>query len=906
MPESHSKSLSPERRDNPGVTVPEEPQSIAASTDLRRDTFDQLDSHSKENTSSLPPLADVQTRTAGGGSGEPLRDDFAPVIPGFEILEVVGHGGMGVVYRARQMALDRTVALKMILSGQHARTKELQRFQAEAKNIARLQHPNIVQIYEVGEAAGLPYIALEFVAGGTLSNKIARDPQPPRYAAEIVEALARAMHYAHERGIVHRDLKPANILLDEQGHPKVTDFGVAKSLEFESGATQTGQVLGTPSYMAPEQAAGASNRVGAAVDIYALGATLYDLLTGRPPFNGSSVLDTLELVRTREPVPPNQLAGNIPRDLETIALKCLQKDPSRRYESAAMLADDLRRFLDGRPIVARPVGSVEKAWRWAKRNPSLAGLGTAVAVLLIAVATVTSILSYRLSLQKRDAEHARDQEAIAKEKALQEQHKAEKARDSEAAARKLTIEQRELALNTVRDVLLRVDELMKNDARLFPVRVEIIRRMIDDVDRIRDHANKNPLEDRTEAIAFSRIGEIYFIANRIKDAHESYLKAYQKLKALTDAAPDDPNAIRNLAFTVHKLAEAEWRLGNGKKARELHATGLALRQKRFDLLEGGAEIERADAQMDVAESLSLVAYADLRLGEPDLAEKNYLESTKVFNGLPPPLPNWLKTRRMVAENKVRLADAISRLKRPEQAQQHYLTALKDREEILNTMPPRGTNRVVIQTDVGQSRMYLGDFFLFVQRDPITADLHYRLALDIFDPMLKDDPDNIDLRQRTAATHYRLGVTAGRRPDVAMLMGAAADLAPKAAHFESSLKLREALAAIDATDTQSQVELLLSQARLGKIADARSTADRLLKQAPTDRQVLFQTACGLSIIGGGTDETAKHYRDEAFKVLTSLMDNGWKDPVALQTDPDFDAIRSDKRFAELFVRVAADE
>jgi tetratricopeptide (TPR) repeat protein len=827
-------------------------------------------------------------------------------VDGFEILDEIGHGGMGIVYRARQIGVDRIVALKMILSGPHAREKELLRFQAEARNIGRFQHPNIVQVYEVGEAGGLPYIALEFVSCGTLANKIARDPQPPRYAAEVVEALARAMQYAHERGIVHRDLKPANILLDERGTPKITDFGVAKSLEGESGATQTGQVLGTPSYMAPEQASGAANRVGPAVDVYALGATLYDLLTGRPPFTGSSVLDTLELVRTREPVPPNQLAGNIPRDLETIALKCLQKDPARRYETAGMLADDLKRFLDGKPIVARPVGAIERAWRWARRNPGIAGLATAVAVLLFTVAIVTSILSYRLSIQKRDAEQARDQEAIAKEKALEEQHKAERARDAEAKARQLTIEQRQLALNTVRDVLFRVDEVMKHDAKLFPIRVEIIRRMIEDVDRIRDHATKNPLEDRTEASAFIRIGELYFLANRIKDAHESFAKAHQKITAIAKETGDDPMVLRSLATVTHNLADAEWRLGNGKKARELHASGLALQQKRQAILAAGTEMERDLAQADVAESYNHVAYADLRLGEPELAEKNYLEAIKTFKSMPLIVLNQLKYQRILSEIEVRLGDAKFRQKRQDEAQLHYFNALTERQERLGRAPVRGPGKSYLETDVGQSRMYLGDFFLFARRDPVTADLHYRIALEIFDNLLKDDPDNLDYRQRAAATHYRLGMTAGRRSDVAMLMGAAADLAPRAAHFESSLKMRDSLASIDSADAERQVELLLSQARLGRIDDAKITADRLLKQAPTDRQVLFQTACGLAIIGSGTDETAKRYRDEAFKVLTSLMDNGWKDPVALETDPDFDGIRSDKRFAELFVRVPAEE
>ena len=274
-------------------------------------------------------------------------------VRGYEILGELGRGGMGVVYKAKQVGLDRLVALKMILAGAHARQKDLDRFKAEAQAVARFQHPNIVQVFEVGDSDGLPFFSLEFVDGGTLADQVKREPQPPHRAAEVMEALARAMQYAHERDVVHRDLKPANVLVTRDGVPKITDFGLAKRLEADSGQTQAGTVLGTPSYMAPEQAMGDTDKVGPAADVYSLGAMFYDLLTGRPPFAGSSVLDTLEMVRTREPVPPGQLAAKLPKDVETICLKCLQKDPAKRYASAGELADDLRRSRSGSPLRPR-------------------------------------------------------------------------------------------------------------------------------------------------------------------------------------------------------------------------------------------------------------------------------------------------------------------------------------------------------------------------------------------------------------------------------------------------------------------------------------------------------------------------------------------------------------------------
>jgi WD40 repeat protein/tRNA A-37 threonylcarbamoyl transferase component Bud32 len=308
----------------------------------------------------------------------------APTIPGYEILGELGRGGMGVVYQARLVRLNRPVALKMILTGPHAGAEAAARFLAEAEAVAQLQHPHIVQIFHIDEHAGFPYFEMEFVGGGSLAARLDGTPRPPREAARLVETLAGAMAEAHRRGVVHRDLKPANILLTPEGVPKVADFGLAKLLNVESGLTRTDSVMGSPSYMAPEQAGGRTKEVGPAADVYALGAILYELLTGRPPFRGATVLETLEQVKTTEPVPPSRLVPGLPRDAETINLKCLQKDPSRRYESAAALAEDLRRYQAGEPIVARPVGSAERAWRWCRRNPVVASL-TAAVLLLFAV-----------------------------------------------------------------------------------------------------------------------------------------------------------------------------------------------------------------------------------------------------------------------------------------------------------------------------------------------------------------------------------------------------------------------------------------------------------------------------------------------------------------------------------------
>jgi serine/threonine-protein kinase len=279
----------------------------------------------------------LSTRQAGPSGG----------IPGYELLGELGRGGMGVVYKARQVKANRLVALKMILSGGHASEEDLARFRTEAEAVARLQHPGIVQIYEVNEHDGLPYFSMEYVEGGSLEKDLAGAPMPPKAAARLVEQLAQAIQTAHEHQIIHRDLKPANVLLSADGRPKITDFGLAKKLDV-TGKTQTGAVMGTPSYMAPEQASGNSKAIGPPADIYALGAILYECLTGRPPFQAANPVDVILKVIADEPAPPRQLCSNVPGDLEAICLKCLRKESEQRYASAADLAEDLGLLPGGR------------------------------------------------------------------------------------------------------------------------------------------------------------------------------------------------------------------------------------------------------------------------------------------------------------------------------------------------------------------------------------------------------------------------------------------------------------------------------------------------------------------------------------------------------------------------------
>jgi putative hemolysin len=400
--------------------------------------------------------------------------DLRAGLPGYEILEEVGRGGMGVVYKARHLALKRVVALKMILGGTYADEASRERFRAEAEIIARLNHPNIVQVYECGEQSGIPFFSLEFCDGGSLDRKLGGTPLPPSRAARLLAVLARAVEAAHARGLVHRDLKPGNILLQSPpalggGHaaargqdvgqlrpaargwiPKVSDFGLAKDMDV-SARTATGAILGTPSYMAPEQAASERRKIGPKADVYALGAILYECLTGRPPFKGPTPLDTVLQVMSDEPVPPSQLQSRIPRDLETICLKCLLKEPAKRYGSAGALAEDLERFLRGEAVRARPLGPAARAWRWCKRNPAMVGaVATLFLIMAIGVA-VTVLFTVQENFRARDLALARqeasrqagvatearqeaDLQALAAKAAADRVQRAE--RDADAASRR--------------------------------------------------------------------------------------------------------------------------------------------------------------------------------------------------------------------------------------------------------------------------------------------------------------------------------------------------------------------------------------------------------------------------------------------------------------------------------------
>ena len=507
-------------------------------------------------------------KTAGGSDwrkGEITPAEISPTAnaslnkAGYEIIGELGRGGMGVVYLASKIALNRPCALKMILAGAHSSKSAAARFRIEAEAVARIHHPGIVQIYHVGEADGLPYLELEYLPGGSLEKTFDGTPYPAAEAARLVETMAHAIAEAHRQGIVHRDLKPANILMDANGQPKIADFGLAKIVDSEDLLTKTNSVIGSPSYMAPEQAAGNARSADTTVDVYAIGAILYELLTGRPPFRAATALETMEQVKLIDPVPPSQLQPGLSRELETICLKCLEKSPTRRYATAEALAEDLRRYLDGEPIQARRALLRERAWKWARQRPTAAAtlmLGTTTAMLLLG-----GSIYYNARLRHANVrlEEALNQAQIARAEAY----------DSAQAA----ITQRNLALKAFRELIFGVQDKLRASPATQALQGNLLSTAIEGLAELARNTEE-AAPDLNRAIAHQKLGEIYGRVGRDLEAAQQIEQSLKLAERIVNESPMDPEVLECLAVDYFQIGWLTLQQSNPEKAEMFCRRGL--------------------------------------------------------------------------------------------------------------------------------------------------------------------------------------------------------------------------------------------------------------------------------------------------------------------------------------------
>lgn len=824
-----------------------------------------------------PGSSDPFTPTVLHAAGEPQPDQSdgadgtpkaAPRVAGYEVLGVLGRGGMGVVYRARQTGLNRIVALKMILGGGHADPEQLARFRAEAEAVAQLQHPQIVQIYEIGTHDGLPFFSLEFVEGGSLEQERAGRPMPPLRAAELVEQLAGAMQSAHARGIVHRDLKPANVLLTRDGVPKVTDFGLVKRVEEDdSGQTRTGTIMGTPSYMAPEQAWD-SKAVGPLADVYSLGAILYALLTGRPPFLGPTPVETVMLLRSQEPVPPSRLQPALPRDLETICLKCLQKEPEKRYAGAAELAEDLRRFRGGEPILARPVGRVERVWRWCRRNRALATAAGVAAVLALSLMIGGPLAAVMIGQERTEAVAAQQ---------LAEKNERKAARNAEAAR-----EQRDLAVVALNTLVERVPTELRNVPGTAKIKRDLLLTAMDGLNKVGAAGDQS--KDAVMARAHAKMGEVLLEAGDAAAADTQFRRSHAILRNLAETDAATPRHVHQLRLgrSYRNLGKAAERLHGAQAAREFFRQSLAARQAALPLAPDPLFVKQ-----ELAESYGLLGQTALTLGQPREAMDHFLKGVAYRDEWLRHSPENDAALREQAGARLALGHGHLNLGDPAQAVEHYRAALA----ILSRLAGKGSPGITDRANVALCHDYLGTARLLAGEAAAARD-DYRQAVERLEPLCREAPRSAILRRKLAKACYGLGVACAQLDD------------PEAkTYLERSLALRQDLAKKAPEDVSLRQDVMLSLARLGRTDDAARLAEPLAAPMLKEPEVLYTIACVYALCAAGTmGDASTAYQDKAVAALRQCIASGYEGTAMLQLDPDLSAIQNHEEFRRLIAEL----
>ena len=881
----------------------------------------------------------TQRNTVRSGR-DSLEDIPLPEAVGnYQIKKELGRGGMGVVYLARHTALNRDVALKMVLAGNHASKNQLTRFQAEARAVAQLQHPCIVQVFEVGDHQGLPYFSLEFVDGMSLDRLLEGKPLPPREAAEIAEKICRAMQYAHDRGILHRDIKPANILLTKDRQPKVTDFGLAKQLDDEDSlSTKAGTIMGTPSYMSPEQAQGLVNELSPASDQYSLGALLYELLTGRPPFLGTKAFDTISQVVHKEPVPPCQLQEKMPVDIDTICLKALQKSPEKRYANCEEMANDLGRFLRGEPIIARPVSKFERSWRWCKRNPLIAVPSSLATILLIATAVVSTWSFLQISAQstiiaderdnantQRDEANKQRQEAdkqrlvaIAnEEKAQKEKDEAEKQRvlANEAKARaeaneKIAERQAMLSLQNIQFFITEVDERMAKQPGTTELRIgllEVLEKKWDELDAELAGGIKGEAIPTLMAVRF-KIADAWENLDRLEKASLQF-EVIEKMgrQRLIDKDRSDASRV-NLSRILIRMAPIRQRLTSDP------AVGEKIVVEAEDLLREVLTTPRpqpGSPQMFeitdlLQQSLLRRANAKLKTGQLEKSAQLYLEvqtlcqkivgeaeaNAEWFLALPDAKKQLIKSyfQQSVDLGRTGQANILNRQGKTELAIPVYEQVVETRRKNYKAQPNDNNARDQLAL---QLRNY-GQNMLRVGR----AEDAVRLigeAHDLTEQNYLYDTKNANFKRSHSYSLYYWGVARAEAGQAANAL----------ALFERARALRQEMFDVS-PDQVNKVNLMLVEGRLGNAESAEKWIGELSKTTAKDPDLRLDLARTLAQLSEQESDVEKkeQFRTRAFDSLSQSIADGLLDPFAISSEVDLKPLRADARFDALVNQLKA--
>ncbi len=886
-----------------------------------------------------PSTADLPNGAAGQGTQSPSGMQ----IPGYDILDELGHGGMGIVFKARHKRLQRLVAIKLMLQADYAGKTARDRFDAEAQVVARMQHPNIVQVFEVGEIDGKPFFSLEFVDGGTLSEKVAKNLMRPKETATMMVTLARAIHYAHEHGIVHRDLKPGNVLLTEDGAPKIADFGLAKKLEEDSGMTRMGTIVGTPSFMPPEQAAGEVNRVGKSADIYSLGAILYDLLTGRPPFKGANVIETLQLVRSQEPLAPSSLQPGVPRDLETICLKCLQKDPARRYATAAELADDLQRYLKGEPILARPIGTPERIWRWCKRNQRVAALLGAVAVLLILITAGSTTAAIFINNSRNQIREQRDE--IGQQKSTIAGQLVEIT-----AKEKLAKDRLEAYREGVDAFVNEAPSILEGYPLARAPSEELLQLTVKLLEDAQGKANDAGLTDRGRLSILLRQSELARAQGNYDEAARLLAESHQL--AVTLAAPGQPERDKsagNLALVLNLQAAVARGKRDFAHALALHEQALRQQQDVLDHPESG-EIPPEEARTWIANTLFSIAETRSELAktlrDPQAARRERTQARRSLEQaephlkaaipkVPPRQAERLTNRLGVAALEYgRISEKLDDL---DGAGDGFGDAVATFQKLVQTHP----SNLMYKQNLSVAAAEYGDILLIKRKDFAKARQMYTFAVFYLLPIAR--PSELDSAVNTLAINYYRVATAARmekdEANAKRLYGLCLEIR------EAQLRAAERRAASEKAANPpyvgtAKINLMFAQARFGQYKEAAAIANevanrvrspigqsavamatsalngssgevlatvaRLAREFPQLSLRQFNAACGFGlsaiVVPAGDPERAK-LLDLAFKNLFSALKLGYHDRETIEQDPDVEPLRSDPRFQEVLELLA---